>query len=355
MNHPKGLTLPAPAKRHWVSLDELLALRLWPMTTLNRSKKRTRKEGGHQTRTRGRGMEFDDVREYQPGDDIRHLDWRLMARTGVAHTKLYHEERERPAFILCDQRPSMAFATRGHFKSVLAAYAASAIAWSVFKQGDRVGGTLLTHQGEQWFKPASGRKPISLWLSELAKAQQQGFMHQYQKDNAASQSIAGPSVPPSTSSPWRLNDASDMIEVEFVKDHHQAAESVELNHYLSTLEGRVQGGSRIYMISDFLDLDESGIQHLIRLSKRCDLFLINLSDPLEAELPTGRAFRFVDKLRELIINANEQQRDRYQHRFQDRLDQLKGLQAIPGVHVEHWMTNDHPLFDIPETTQGAAS
>jgi uncharacterized protein (DUF58 family) len=341
MTHSRGVMLPAPAMRHWVSLDELVAMRHWPMTSLNQSKKRSRKEGGHQARTRGRGMEFDDVREYQPGDDIRHLDWRLMARTGEAHTRLYHEERERPAFILCDQRPSMAFATRGDFKSVIAAYAAAAITWSVFKQGDRVGGTLLTYQGEQWFKPVAGKKSASLWLSELAKAQQQGFLHQY-SENASD--ISPSKHTQWASAPWQ-GDPDEPIELEWDEPNSDTAEQVDLNHYLSTLEGRVQSGSRIYMISDFLDLDEAGIQHLIRLSKRCDLYMIKISDPLEAELPAGRPFRFVDKMRELIVNATKVQQQRYKSRFDDRIKQLEGLQAIPGVHVEHWMTNAHPLFD----------
>ena len=81
--------------------------------------------GSERTRYRGRGMDFEEVRLYQPGDDIRSIDWRVTARTQVPHTKLYREERERPIFVLVDQRSPMFFGSKRCFKSVLAAYLAA--------------------------------------------------------------------------------------------------------------------------------------------------------------------------------------------------------------------------------------
>lgn len=88
---------------------------------LFRSGIRAQQSGGYLSRTKGRGMEFDEVRPYQPGDDIRSIDWRVTARTDKTHTKLFREERERPVFISVDYRASMQFATRGVFKAVQAA------------------------------------------------------------------------------------------------------------------------------------------------------------------------------------------------------------------------------------------
>ena len=88
-------------------------------------------------------MEFDESRLYQPGDDIRNMDWRVTARTGKPHTKLFREERERPVFVWVDYRAPMFFATQGVFKSVFVARMAALIAWNAVQQGDRIGGLIF--------------------------------------------------------------------------------------------------------------------------------------------------------------------------------------------------------------------
>ena len=99
--------------------------------------------GDYQAAVKGRGMEYDESRPYQAGDEIRHIDWRVTARTGKAHTKLFREERERPVWLWIDFRAPMFFATRGRFKSVLAAELAALFAWTAARQGDRVGGMVF--------------------------------------------------------------------------------------------------------------------------------------------------------------------------------------------------------------------
>ena len=103
--------------------------------------------GEYVSRFKGRGMEFDETRIYQPGDDIRSIDWRVTARSDKTHTKVYREERERPVFISVDYRPTMAFATRGVFKSVQAAKIAGLLAWSAQANGDRIGGQIFNEHG----------------------------------------------------------------------------------------------------------------------------------------------------------------------------------------------------------------
>ena len=93
--------------------------------------------GNHASRFRGRGMDYQESRAYQPGDDIRNMDWRVTARSGRAHTKLFQEERERPVVFCIDLGPSLFFATRGALKSVIAARAATLLAWAAAAQGDR--------------------------------------------------------------------------------------------------------------------------------------------------------------------------------------------------------------------------
>ena len=100
--------------------------------------------GDYQSAFKGRGMEYDESRLYQPGDDIRNIDWRVTARSGKVHTKLFREERERPVHLWVDFRAPMFFATRGKFKSVIAAELASLFAWRANRQGDGIGGIVFS-------------------------------------------------------------------------------------------------------------------------------------------------------------------------------------------------------------------
>ena len=95
--------------------------------------------GGHLSPFKGRGVEFDESRPYQEGDDLRTIDWRVTARTGEPHTKVFREERNRPIIAWIDLRREMMFATRGVFKAVIAAESAAIVAWSAIAHGDRLG------------------------------------------------------------------------------------------------------------------------------------------------------------------------------------------------------------------------
>ncbi|MDD5114985.1 MAG: DUF58 domain-containing protein, partial [Methylobacter sp.] len=144
-----------------VSLKTLINL-AGPAASLNLQPAsiRSRQSGGYVSRFKGRGMEFDETRLYQPGDDIRSIDWRVTARTGKTHTKLFREERERPVFIAVDDRAAMHFATRGVFKSVLAAKLAGLLAWTAQHHGDRMGGQIFSDNSCRELKPQNGRHAV---------------------------------------------------------------------------------------------------------------------------------------------------------------------------------------------------
>ncbi|WP_339892061.1 DUF58 domain-containing protein [Neptuniibacter pectenicola] len=291
---------PVPAARNLLTLDELVSLRHWPPARGQQRERMAIREGHHLSHIRGRGMEFDDVREYQPGDDIRHLDWRLMARTGEAHTKLYREERERPVFVVADLRQSMHFATRGHYKSVLAAYAAAMVVWTTLANGDRVGGRILGHGSGGLFQPTNNRQQVMQMISALS----QGF--------------------------------TDKAEVE----------PVSLTTQLIEIEPLLSSGTIIYLFSDFHDVDATLQQHLMRIAQRCELKMVLISDPLEAQLPSGKSYRFMGKGRDVVIDANAKQQAHYYAQFQQRIDLLEQLRNLRGVEFAHWHSNQHPLFTL---------
>ncbi|MGH1431645.1 MAG: DUF58 domain-containing protein [Neptuniibacter sp.] len=302
---------PVPAARNLITLDELVSLRFWPPARGQKRERMAIREGHHLSNVRARGMEYDDVREYQPGDDIRHLDWRLMARTGEAHTKLFREERERPVFVITDLRAPMHFATQGHFKSVLAAYASAMVIWTTLSSGDRVGGQVLTPNGTNLFKPSNNRQQAMQMIASLSDS----FEH-----NAEANST---SVDPGS-----LSDK--LIEVE----------------------ASLSSGTILYLFSDFHDADPLLEQHLMRLSQRCELKLVLISDPLESQLPTGNLYRFTGEGRELMVNADHNQQIRYRSEFQKRITLLEQLHNIRGVEFAHWQSHAHPLFSQPGANDG---
>ncbi|MDX1654777.1 MAG: DUF58 domain-containing protein, partial [Candidatus Competibacteraceae bacterium] len=130
--------------------------------------------GLHASRFRGRGIDFQESRNYQPGDDIRNMDWRVTARTGRPHTKLYREERERPVILLIDTGPTLFFGTRVAFKSVIAARAAALIGWAAVAAGDRVGASFFGAGPHGELRPLGGRRGALGLIRILADRLQPG-------------------------------------------------------------------------------------------------------------------------------------------------------------------------------------
>ncbi|MEW6273167.1 MAG: DUF58 domain-containing protein, partial [Thermodesulfobacteriota bacterium] len=219
-----------------------------------RGRVRTQHAGAHASAFRGRGMEFDETRAYQPGDDVRAIDWRVTARTGRVHTKLFHEERERPVLLLVDQRPHMRFGTRDAFKSVVAARSAAAIAWSARDGGDRVGALLLSDAPlrDSIIAPQRSRARLLHLLRKLSDA------------TSRTPAVAGSEQPPS------LADA------------------------LSSLARSSRPGTLLHLISDFADLDEAACRELARLARGRAVACVMVYDALEAALPSASGLRVSD-------------------------------------------------------------
>ncbi len=116
--------------------------------------------GRHAARVRGRGLDFEEVRAYLAGDDVRAIDWRVTARTGEPHTRVYDEEKDRPALVVVDQRLAMFFGTRLSLKSVTAAEAAALAAWRVFLSGDRVGAVVFDDRELVALRPHRSRGQV---------------------------------------------------------------------------------------------------------------------------------------------------------------------------------------------------
>ncbi len=288
----------APNERIAVTLKSLIDLaKPAASLSLNHKKLRAAQSGAYTSRFKGRGMEFDEARLYQAGDDVRSIDWRVTARTGKPHTKVFREERERPVFISVDHREAMHFATRGVFKSVLAAQIAALLAWTAHHHGDRIGGQLFSELDCLELKPRNSKQAVLRFLNALAKPVNEGI------------------------------------------------EPFTLEHVLARLVHHAHPGSLVYLISDFRSFNDKAQNHLIKLSRHCDVVLVFIYDPLECALPNKGRFRFAHNEQEVVIDSSETQRlHNYQQRFLNRQDTLQTIVKKTGIALMPCSTVDNPLI-----------
>lgn len=146
----------------YVSVDNLVALEsiATDLTFLRKAPVRRFLAGRHESRMRGRGLSFEELRTYMPGDDVRTIDWRVTARTGQPFVRVYKEEKDRPALIVVDQRTNMFFGSRRSMKSVAAAEVAALCAWRVMTLGDRVGGVVFNDVKQEAVRPHRSRGAV---------------------------------------------------------------------------------------------------------------------------------------------------------------------------------------------------
>ncbi|MFJ2326528.1 DUF58 domain-containing protein [Pseudomonas sp. NPDC087690] len=232
----------------YVSLAQLMALefKARDLSFLARQPQGSILAGNHASRLRGRGLNFDELRRYQPGDDLRHLDWRASLRTGKPVVRTFTEERDRPALLVVDQRMSMFFGSQRSFKSAVAAELAALAAWMVFHAGDRVGGLVFNDQRIDSIAPLRSRKRVEALLSRIAE--------QNRALNAGNR------------------DAEDEDQLDKVLQRCLA------------LAGH---DHLICIVSDFAGAGERTLQLMRQLSAHNDVIALQVYDPLALKLPTN--------------------------------------------------------------------
>jgi uncharacterized protein (DUF58 family) len=227
-------------------LDELVALRgaVHGLELARNQPAAAQLQGGHHSTQRGRGLEFDEVRLYAAGDDTRSIDWRVTARRGRPHTKLFREERERLLWLLVDLHPGLYFGSRRQLKSALLLRAAAWLAWVAVDAGDRLGGLITRGSSAPEMLPPRARDIGAL---TLLQAMVQG------QPRAPARPVAG-----------------------------------GLGAALTTLRPLLRPGSSVVVLSDFSDLDAAAETALVTVALRAECRLVWVSDVLEREgLPAG--------------------------------------------------------------------
>jgi uncharacterized protein (DUF58 family) len=271
----------------YCSLKQLMGLR-WAVQTIKLPKTKNisrPQSGAHLSRFRGRGMEFSEVRIYQPGDDVRSIDWRVTARRHDPHTKLFNEERERPLFILCDQSQSQFFGSQQSFKSVRAAESAALFAWSGLAHNDKVGGIVFSDHGHHEIKPARSRKNVMRYLQCVTEFNR-------------SLSISAPEP----DKPFSFDDA--------------LIETLRLS----------KPGTLLIIISDFSGLSSVSEKYLSKIRQHNEVLFVHTSDPLEYQLPESGIYPVSNGQETLVIDTGRSQvQEKYRTLIQQRTDELQRL------------------------------
>jgi uncharacterized protein (DUF58 family) len=262
-----------------IDADDLIALRARAtrLRPLRGRVARSALSGSHRSRFRGRGMDYRESRHYQAGDDIRNMDWRITARAGDPHVKVFDEERERPIVVLVDLGPTMQFASRGAFKAVVAARLAALIGWSAVGRGDRIG-ALIFNGGHRELVPTGGRRGQMQLIRALAHSGAVGA-----RDGVP----AGGAMP---ADGRRGTTAATTDEP-----------APGLRPALARLRRVARPGSRVFLISDFYGLDEGAAGHLAQLVRHNDLSALQILDPLEIEPPPPGRYRISDGRRSGLL------------------------------------------------------
>lgn len=274
---------------------------------------------------RGRGLEFEEVRGYQAGDDVRNIDWRVTARTGRPFTKLFREERERPLLLVVDQRQPMFFGSRTCFKAKLAGYLGALLAWAALEQGDRIGGLIIGNDARHEIRPRRSRKTALTWLNALY-----AFNHRLQRNTR----VAG-------SGDAATDNAQSLVAA------------------LADLRRIARPGSAIFIVSDFAGFEHPQVRELLHsLARHCEITALYIYDPLERELPPPALYTVTDGVQRAALDSGATAlRGKHRAAFERRHADLQQLLAGMAIPLIDAATDQPPLaiFRRPSRRRRGAS
>ncbi len=269
-----------------------------------RSYARSSTTGTHHSSFRGRGMDYQESRIYQAGDDIRNMDWRVTARAGQPHTKLYQEERERPVVLLVDFNPGMFFGSIKSLKSVVAAKAATLIAWSVASRGDRIG-ALIINSNHHELPPKTGKRGVLQLIRELV-------IHSDPMQGLATQ-----------------------------KSH------TSLNDELKRLRRIARPGSLVFLISDFYDIDQDTANHIQFISRHSDIQVIQVVDPLEMDPPPPERYAITNGEDTGVLNTRTKKgRENFREFINQHHQDIQELTRKYNIPLIRLSTADDVLLEL---------
>jgi len=253
--------------------------------------------GRHGSRLRGRGLDFEELRHYRFGDDIRTMDWKVTNRTGKPHVRVFTEERQRPVLLLIDQRTSMFFGSQVKMKSVVAAELAALAAWRVLDSGDCVGALIFNDTDIREIKPRRSRKTVMQILHTLIQ-----FNHALGADT----------------------------------DHPQ--NDSQLNNALKETERLCGHDYLIVIVSDLGGWNSQSTKRIKRLAWHNDIIASLIFDPLEKELPDKSKLVLSDGDMQIQVDSGKAGlRDKFTGGFVSGVEQLQSelrKHSVPVIPID---------------------
>ncbi len=268
-------------------LDDLVRLQHLAsgFTFLPRQRITSLLSGRHASRLRGRGLNFEEIRGYRPGDDTRNMDWKATARLRKPQVRVYTEERDRPAILVVDQRMSMFFGSRNKMKSVVAAEAAALAAWRVVDQGDRVGAIVFGDEELSFVRPRRSAKTVIHILKEILR-----LNHALRVERDVAEN------------PGMFNKALERAARAATHDH------------------------LVCVISDFAGMDLESERWFKKIAAHNDVIAVGVSDPIGRLLPRAGRLAFERGGLQLEVDTSAHGvQDRFQQRFDESVGELRAF------------------------------
>lgn len=290
----------------YVELDDLVRLqhKASGFSFLPRQPVHSILSGRHASKLRGRGLNFEELRNYLPGDDTRNIDWKVTARTRTPYVRVYTEEKDRTVWLLVDQRVGMFFGSRQRMKSVVAAEVTAISAWRVLSTGDRVGALVFDDTEVSVIPPHRSRERVMQILKQVVK-----------KNRALS---ANPDLKP---------DAG------------------KLNEALKQVSHLARHDCLVCLITDGDGVDTETRRHITRLSEHNDVLTALVYDPLERDMPSAGRLRFANDVGQLEADtSNRKLRLAFQSEFEKKLEWIRSASRRFSIPVLTLDTNN-PVAD----------
>jgi len=279
----------------YADIDELIRLqfKVHGFNFLPKQPVQSLLSGRRASRLRGRGLDFEEIRRYIPGDDIRTMDWRVTARTRKPHTRVYTEEKDRPVLLVVDQRLSMFFGSRVAMKSVTAAEVAAMGAWRTLSVGDRIGAVVFNDSEIREIPPHRSRQQVMRILEIVLQ----------------------------------MNHALRV-------DGDIRSDPTMLNQVLTSVQQLAKHDYLVVIISDFSGVDEETRNAVTRLAAHNDIIAMFIYDPLEARLPSfGKVIVSQEDLQLEVDTGDAELRRRFSEQFESRLKTARDLMLKRGIPV----------------------
>jgi uncharacterized protein (DUF58 family) len=280
----------------YCTLTDLLTLRLKAkkLKLCSRVNTSSQFSGGKKSLFKGRGIDFEEVRPYAFGDDVRSIDWRVTARKMKPHTKIFQEEREKPHIIILDQSLSMLFGSSNYLKSVAACHCAAVLAWAVLKNGDRIGGVIFNNDNLIEIKPKRSQKSIVNLLNHAAEM------------------------------------SKSLLTTQITED----ANTHYMNKALRHARRVAKSGNQLFIISDFYSIDDEMEASISKLSKHNQLMLILVYDVLEQQLPKPALYSISNGEQLSQVNtANKKLKHAFTKIYEQRQQRITNLAEKYGIAI----------------------